>query len=162
ARVERAIPFLFTALALLGLASFGPEFGQRSELVTRFAYGLAYALYPLIVFAFVTKLRILPPTDRLRLRWLIAGCIPGLLLFIIDDSIEPTSMWQGVWEALKCHPPELCLNLGYMVNALVAISVAYGVVRQRVLPIAFLVNRGLVLGIVWTAVTMAIEAVLVL
>ena len=161
ATAERLLPVLFVALAGLGLASFGTQFGHPSELVTRVAYGLAYATYPLVVVAFVTKLRVLASADALRLRWAIAGCIPGLFFFILADSIESTSMWQWLWDRLQWTPPETWLNLAYMVNALVAVSVAYAVIRQRVLPIAFLVNRGLVLGIVWATVTMAVELLLV-
>jgi len=161
AGVERALPFLFAFLAGLGILSFGTEFGHRSELLTRIAYGTAYAVYPLVVVAFCTKLRVLSPADSLRLRWVIAGCIPGLLFFIIADSIESTSMWQRLWDTLNWSPPEIWLNVAYMVNALVAISVGYAVIRQRVLPIAFLINRGLVLGIVWATVTMAVEALLI-
>jgi hypothetical protein len=159
--VERLIPVIFIVLAGLGLLSFGTEFGDRSEMISRAAYGAAYAVYPLIVFAFITKLRVLSPADALRLRWVIAGCIPGLLFFIIADSIESTSMWQWLWDLRNWQPPEIWLNLCYMVNALVAISVAYSVIRQRVLPIAFLINRGLVLTIVWAIVTMAVEGLLV-
>ncbi len=162
AGVERALPALFVVLATLGLASFGTEAGRPSELLSRIAYASAYAVYPLVVVAFVTKLRVLSPADALRLRWVIAGCIPGLLFFIIADSIESTSMWQRLWDTLNWQPPESWLNLAYMVNALVAVSVGYAVIRQRVLPIAFLVNRGLVLGIVWATVTMGVEAVLVI
>lgn len=161
AYVERTLPYFFVVLAGLGILSFGTEFGQRSELVTRIAYGLAYAAYPLVAFAFATKLRVLSRPDALRLRWVIAGCIPGLLFFIIADSIESTSMWQRVWDTINWQPPEIWLNMAYMVNALVAISVAYAVVHERVLPIAFLINRGLVLGIVWVTVTMGVEALLV-
>ncbi len=162
APVERLLPFFFVVLAGLGMSSFGTEFGRHSETVSRVAYGLAYAVYPLVVFAFLTKLRVLSTTDRLRLRWVIAGCIPGLIFFIIADSIESTSMWQGLWDWLHWQPPEIWLNLAYMVNALVAVSVAYAVIRERVLPIAFLLNRGIVLGIVWVFVTMGVEALLIL
>ena len=161
AHVEAALPYLFVVLAGLGILSFGTEFGVRSETLTRVAYALAYAVYPLIVFAFVTKLRILPKTDRLRLRWVIAGCVPGLIFFIIADSIESTSMWQWLWDKLAWQPPEIWLNMAYMVNALVAVSVAYAVIHERVLPIAFLLNRGIVLSIVWVTVTMAVEALLI-
>jgi hypothetical protein len=161
AGVERALPALFVVLTALGLASFGTELGRPSELISRIAYASAYAVYPLVVVAFVTKLRVLSAADALRLRWVIAGCIPGLLFFIVADSIESTSMWQRLWDTLNWQPPESWLNLAYMVNALVAVSVGYAVIRQRVLPIAFLVNRGLVLGIVWATVTMGVEAVLV-
>lgn len=161
ARVEPFVPVLFGALVTLGLLSFGTEFGRRSEQFSRAAYGLAYAVYPLVAFAFMTKLRVLSRTDVLRLRWVIAGCIPGLFCFILADSIESTSMWQWLWDKLNWQPPEMWLNLAYMVNALVAISVAYAVIRQRVLPVAYLVNRGLALAIVWIAATMAVEGILV-
>ncbi len=161
APVERLIPLLFVILAVLGLMSFGAEFGLRSETISRAAYGTAFAVYPLIAFAFITKLRVLPPTDALRLRWVIAGCIPGLLFFIIADSIESTSMWQWLWDARHWQPPETWLNACYMVNALVAISVGYAVIRQRVLPIAFLINRGIALAIVWALVTMTVESLLI-
>jgi hypothetical protein len=49
APVERLLPLLFAVLAGLGLASFGTQFGHRTEFVTRVAYGLAYAVYPLVV-----------------------------------------------------------------------------------------------------------------
>jgi hypothetical protein len=161
ASVEKALPYLFVVLATVGLLSFGTEFGHRSELLTRFAYGAAYAVYPLVAFAFATKLHVLSKADRLRLWWVIWGCIPGLFFFIVADSIESTSMWQRLWDTMNWQPPEIWLNLAYMVNALVAISVAYAVIRERVLPIAFLINRGLVLSIVWVTVTMAVEALLI-
>jgi hypothetical protein len=161
ARVERLIPVLFVVLAGLGLMSFGTEFGHRSELLSRIAYGTAYAVYPLIAFAFITKLRVLSPPDALRLRWVIAGCVPGLLFFIFADSVESTSMWQWLWDAGWQPPSETWLNIFYMVNALVAISVGYAVIRQRVLPIAFLINRGLALTVVWTIVTMVVEGILI-
>jgi hypothetical protein len=162
ATVEKLVPVIFVVLATLGLLSFGTEFGVRSELISRIAYGAAYAVYPLVVFAFITKLRVLSPADALRLRWVIAGCIPGLFFFILVDSIESTSMWQWLWDRMNWSPPETWLNVGYMVNSLVAISIAYAVVRQRVLPIAFLLNRGLVLGIVWFILTACAELVLVI
>jgi hypothetical protein len=51
------------------------------------------------------------------------------------------------------------VNLAYLVNALVPISIGYAVLRQRVLPLAFIANRGLTLGIVGVIVAMSIEAV---
>jgi hypothetical protein len=162
ARVERFIPLIFIVLAGLGLASFGAEFGYKSELISRIAYGTAYAVYPLVAFAFFSKLRVLSAADRLRLRWVMAGCVPGLFFFILVDSIESTSMWQWLWDRCDCYPPETVLNLGYMVNALVAISIGYSVIRQRVLPIAYLLNRGIVLAIVWSVVAFGVELLLVL
>lgn len=158
---ERALPLLFIAFATLSLATFATAFGVQTELVSRFSYGLAYLLYPLVVFAFISKLRILPPIESRRLYAVIAGCIPGLLFFIIADSIESTSLWQDLWNDLNWQPPETWLNICYLMNGLVAISIGYAVLRQRVLPVAFLINRGIVLGIVWTCVAMAVEAVLV-
>jgi hypothetical protein len=162
ATVEKLVPVIFVVLAALGLSSFGAEIGIHSELASRLAYGAAYLVYPLVVYAFITKLRVLSPEDALRLRWVIAGCIPGLFFFILVDSIESTSMWQWLWDRLDWYPPETWLNLGYMVNSLVAISVGYAVIRQRVLPIAFLINRSLVLGTVGIVLTSAVEGLLVL
>jgi hypothetical protein len=159
--VERGLPILFVVLAGLGLSTFLNAFGVPTEPVSRVSYGLAYALYPFVVFAFLSKLRVLPPVESRRLYAVIAGCIPGLLFFIIADSIESTSWWQGAWDALHWQPPELWLNVCYLVNALVAVSIGYAVLRQRVLPIAFLLNRGIVLGAVWTFVAMLVEGVLV-
>lgn len=157
ASVEKFLPLLFCVLAALGIASYGAELGRGSEIVSRLAYATAYAIYPLVVVAFITKLRVLSPQDALRLRWVIAGCIPGLFFFILADSVESTSMWQWLWDALDWSPPESWLNLAYMVNSLVAVSVAYAVIRQRVLPIAFLINRGLVLGTVGIVIASTVE-----
>jgi hypothetical protein len=159
--VERMLPLLFAVLAISGVLMFATPFGIHTEGISRFAYGLAYALYPFVVFAFVTKLRVLPPTESLRLRTVIAGCIPGLLFFIIADSIESTSLWQGLWDRLGWQPPELWLNLCYLVNALVAVSVGYAVICRRVLSISFILNRGLVLSFVGIFVAMLVELILV-
>jgi hypothetical protein len=51
------------------------------------------------------------------------------------------------------------VDLAYLINALVPISIGYAVIRQRVLPLAFIANRGLTLGIVGVIVAMSIEAI---
>jgi hypothetical protein len=157
--VERLLPLLVIVLAGLTIVGSGAEFGRPSRALWLWAFWLEVALYPLVVAAFLTKLRILPPVDRQRLRLVIFGCIPGLFFFLLAESVDAMSLWEPLFDRLAWSPPEILLDCGYLVNALVPISIGYAVLRRHVLPINFIVNRGLTLGIVWVIVAMSVEAI---
>ncbi len=155
--VERALPLFVIILTGLTIAGSGAAFGRPNGALWLVTFWTKAAVYPLVVAAFLTKLRILPPAERERLRWVIFGCIPGLFFFLLAESVEVTSLWQPLFERIHWSPPETLLDVAYLVNALVPLCIGYAVIRQRVLPVDFIVNRGLTLGIVWAIVAMSME-----
>lgn len=158
--VARALPAFVVVLTGLTIAGAGAAFGRPNGFLWLVTFWAKTAVYPLVVAAFLTKLRILPPAERERLRWVVFGCIPGLFFFLLAESVDVTSLWQPLFERTGWSPPETSLDFAYLVNALVPVCIGYAVVRQRVLPVDFIVNRGLTLGIVWAIVTMSVEGLI--
>jgi hypothetical protein len=160
--VERCLPVFVIALTALALAGTGAEFGRPNRPLWLATFGLKAAVYPLVVAGFLSKLNILSAVDRQRLRLVLLGCIPGLFFYLIAESIDATSMWDPLFEQWHWQPPRGLIDVGYLANTLVPISIAYAVVRERVLPINAIVDRGVALGIVWVFVAMIAESCIAL
>ncbi len=158
APVQRALPLFVVVLTLLTIAGAGAEFGHPHHAIWIAALWIKLATYPLIVVALISKLRILTPAERLKLRTVIYGCIPGLLFYLLAESTEVTSLWQPLFDRIHWTPSEATLDAGYLVNALIPLSIGYAVMRRRVLPLNVIVNRGLTLGVIAVAIAMVFEA----
>jgi hypothetical protein len=100
-RVERTLPALVIALTLLALVGSGAAFGHPSLGAWHVSLWMKAAIYALVVAAFLAKLGELSPVDRLRLRWVIFGCIPGLFFFLLAESVDVATLWQPLWDRLQ-------------------------------------------------------------
>ncbi len=150
---EYVLPVLFVALAIPTAYSFWTAFGYQTEMVYRFSYALGLCVYGLVVLALVGTYLQHQRADRQRIKWVIFGCLIGLPTFIFADTNEATSFWDPFWSYLNAHwsvipttPPEWFLHLLYMVSVSVPLTIAYAVIRHRVIDVRFVVNRGLVLA----------------
>lgn len=151
--IERSLPFLAVYLLIIHFWSFGTVLGLHTEFVTSLAYISGYALDILIIFALVARLREEKPIERQRMQWVLFGCMIGLPAFIFADSNESTSLWDAVYNVFHIPVPnEAVLDYFYMVNAVVALAVAYAVLRHRVIDVRIVLRRALARSIVWVIV----------
>jgi hypothetical protein len=147
------IPYAFVVLSVLAIWSFFNNFGIGTELVYRISYAAGTLVYFFMVAILVDTYRKCNAIDRQRIKMVIAGCIIGLPFFLFADTNEATTLWDPMWVFLNQHwpaipidPPEWFLHTLYMVNAVLPISVAYAVIRHRVIAVRFFVNRGIVVA----------------
>lgn len=153
AACEYLLPVLFIALAVPSAYSFWTAFGYQTEMVYRFSYALGLCVYALVVLALIGTYLQHQLADRQRIKWVIFGCLIGLPTFLFADTNEATSFWDPFWNYVNAHwpaiptsPPEWFLHLLYMVSVSVPLTIAYAVIRHRVIDVRFVVNRGLVLA----------------
>lgn len=160
--IERGLPYLACYLLVLYIWSFGTVLGLRTEFVTSLAYLSGYAIDLLIIIALVARLREQKPIERQRMKWVLFGCMIGLPAFIFADSNEATSVWDAVYKTFHIPAPsEAVLDYFYMANAVVAIAVAYAVLRHRVIDVRIVLRRALARSIVWVIVGVGlIQAIL--
>ena len=161
--IYKLLPIFFIYQLVLQLASFGTILGMHTEAVTTFAYMSGYIFDLCVVVLLLTGLSHQSPIDRQRTRWVLWGCIIGLPAFIFADSNESTSVWDPVWHSLGWTPNETVLDCFYMVNAWLALAVAYAVLRHRVIDVRLILRRAAARVIIWLAVGIAlVECILMI
>ena len=87
--VERSLPVVALLLMLLLVVSYANLLGYRTEMLTRAGVisGLVVAMCGLGIF--LARRRELPPQDYQRLRWVIWGCLIGLLHLSLRMPVQP-------------------------------------------------------------------------
>jgi hypothetical protein len=146
--VIRGLAIASVALALLNLASgyapatdsviFIPQFSDVLISVNSIAATLCYAAAVLI---FILNYLRSDDMQRKRMQWVALGFALGsglLELLIISEGF------------MSITPPLWLLNLLQCFNILVPISVAYAILKHRVIDIRFFASRALVYGAITT------------
>ncbi len=130
---------LFVALTGLNVWSFRNfTAGEPTERVYDAYYYLVLATY-VAVFALFLRTYITQRMDRPRMRWVMLGALTGLLCFIFAEIYTQTSMLDN----LPTIPQWLWQTL-YAANVLFPLTVAYAILRHRVINIRLVLNRSVV------------------
>jgi len=130
---------LFVALTGLNVWSFRNfTAGESTERVYHAYYYLVLATY-LAIFAVFLRTYITRPEDRPRIRWVILGALSGLLCFIFAEVYTQTSMLDNLPTI-----PQWLWQMLYAANVLFPLTVAYAILRHRVINIRLILNRSVV------------------
>ncbi len=139
----RAMPWLFAALVIFGLCweyQWGWIGGPPGELFTRI-YVVIPALWSLMVmYLFVNTYMRARGEDRQRIRWIVVG-------FGINLVIQYVALFLGVYWPSE---PIWLAHVLALATIIVPLSVAYAVIKHRVIDVSFVVSRTLVFGVLTT------------
>jgi hypothetical protein len=143
--LQRALPALAGALAVLLALSFANLFGHPTEMITR-AGILSGFLVAGGAFAILLARRgEQSPADYQRLRWVIWGCLIGLPALVLADVGEGTSLLAGVLGGVS--PPEAVWGLLRLVGGVLCLFVFEAVRRPHVVNVAVPLRRVTILGL---------------
>jgi len=139
---ERLVPYLFLMFAILicypDVANL--FLGMRAERVQEVMLALQGAMLGLsIVITLDTYIRA-RAGDRERIRFVVLGLIVGILgtysgVLLLFSSVLPFA------------PPQWIGGLLLLLNITLPVTVAYAVIRHRVLDLSFVVSRAIIYGI---------------
>jgi hypothetical protein len=136
-------------LASLHAASFGALLGVPSETIASIAFAAGFGVYALVLVILVSRRRALPPRERQRMLWVIAGCAIGLPAFIAAEIGQSTSLYRNLVPVL--HTGQV-IGLLYLLNSALTFFVAQAVWRERVVSVAIPLRRGTILTLLTLAV----------
>ncbi len=132
----------FAVLVLWGLGTYrllGSEwFGWPAQNALRLIYFLAGTILLLALFALVDTYIRSEGTDRQRIRWVVLGF--GIV-FVARMLLIFTNFNLPYWFYASLS----------LVSIVVPLTVAYSVIKHRVIDVSFVVSRALVYGILTTA-----------
>ncbi|MBD5656871.1 MAG: hypothetical protein IAI50_17070 [Candidatus Eremiobacteraeota bacterium] len=140
ARIGRAVPAIFLALAALTLF---PDisnliFGMGAELENRALQIVFGTVFGLAVFVLIdTYLRRIDLDERERMRWVLCGFGIGLVVNYVGNTLLFSTL-------IPLDPPLWISNVLVLFNVLLPLTVAHAVVRHRVFDINFVIGRALV------------------
>ena len=139
----RTMPWLFGALVIFGFFFtywWGWIGGPPGEILTRVFVGYQ-ALWSLIVlYLFVDTYVRARGEDRQRIRWVVVGF--GLNLVIQFVNLFFGVYWPG--------EPIWLYHVLQLSSVIVPLTVAYAVIKHRVIDVSFVVSRTLVYGVLTT------------
>jgi hypothetical protein len=148
----RVTPWLFAALVIYGLFftyHWGWVGGPPGELLTR-VFVVIPAVWSLIVmYLFVDTYVRARGEDRQRIRWIVVGFGLNLVIQAISVFLSVYVPTEPIWFA----------HLMQLSTIIVPLTVAYAVIRHRVIDVSFVVSRTLVFGVL-TTLLVAIFSVL--
>jgi hypothetical protein len=143
--LERALPAVGCALAILLLAAYSPLVGYRSEIGMWAAVIAGFAIAALAVFILLERMRRLPPEDYQRLRWVIWGCMIGLPAFLFADLASTTTILDTRFGDFT--PADDFIGLLYLVNGILCLFVFQAIRSERVVSVAIPLRRVTILGL---------------
>jgi hypothetical protein len=139
----RTMPWVFAALFIFGLYftyHWGWIGGPPGELLTRIYVGTA-ALWSLtVMYLFVDTYLRARGEDRQRIRWVVVG-------FGFNLVLQFVSLFLGVYVPSE---PIWLAHLLQLSTVIVPLTVAYAVIKHRVIDVSFVVSRTLVYGVLTT------------
>lgn len=150
---------VFAVLFVSGLLSFcNFFFGWRTEAMYRVYYALTWIAYLLAVWFFVRNFRRLPG-QRARMRWIVAGGLIGLPLFLLADIYEATGLFRVLAPGLDrwIYQNDWVLNLMYAGNVFLPAAVIYTALHHEVMSVRFAVTRAVVLSGIFFACIAALH-----
>lgn len=136
---------LFVAMLLLPATRAGAQY-------VRIAYGVALlTILALNVVAVLYRHAASGGEDRARQQWVIAGTAVALGALIVDFVLRLVRIGDFSGSAL-----DVVLTVSVV---LIPISIAYAVLRHRVIDVRFVLNRALVFGLITTGSVLAFSLV---
>ena len=140
--LERTIPFIFVAFVIL---ITWPDFanlilGMQAETVQRLMLGLQGGVFGLSIASALRTYLHGKREDRPRMQWVVVGLCIGILGTYLGVVLLYSS-------ALPFNPPRWLQSALLSLNVCLPISVAYAVIRHRVLEVSFVVSRALIYGV---------------
>jgi hypothetical protein len=139
----RTMPWLFAALSIFGLYftyHWGWVGGPPGELFLRIYVAIPAVWSLVVMYLFVDTYIRARGEDRQRIRWVVVGF--GLNLVA-----------QFVFVFLSVYVPSEPIWLAHMLqlsSVIVPLTVAYAVIKHRVIDVSFVVSRTLVYGVLTT------------
>jgi len=143
--VERALPLVGLALALVLLASYGSVFGYPTEMVTRLSILVGFVVDGAALAILLARRRTQTPEDYQRVRWVIWGCLIGLPSFLLAELASTTTIFDTRWGDFT--PSEDIIGLLYLVNGVLCLFVFEALRRQRVVSVMIPLRRVTILGL---------------
>ena len=141
------MPWIFSVLTGLQLASFLNVFGIGTELITRISYIAGWSVDAAVLFYILPAVLLdQPPEEKARTKWLLTGCVIGLSSFIFADFNEATTM-------SPFNLSETTNQWLYFVNVITLAVVLYTVRHHRVVNVGFTLTRGIERVGMWAMVT---------
>jgi hypothetical protein len=132
--------FLVSAVLLLSVDVRPLIFAEPAETLKNITLGWESAIGLLVVAALLGTYSQASAQDRQRIRWVIVGFVIGVTAAIISATVGYSAHVSRSMVALS--------NWAHLFTTAVPITVAYAVVRHRVLDIRFAFSRALVYGII--------------
>jgi len=136
----RTMPWLLAALVIFGLVWFyqwGWVGGPPGELFSRVYIGIQVLWSLAVLYLFLDTYVRARGADRQRIRWVVVGF--GLNL-----------VFQFVYQFLTLYAPStpiLVFHILQLSTVIVPLTVAYAVIKHRVIDVSFVVSRTLVYGV---------------
>ncbi len=143
--VERALPLVGLALALVLLASYGSVFGYPTEMVTRLSILVGFVVDGAALAILLARRRTQTPEDYQRVRWVMWGCLIGLPSFLLAELASTTTIFDTRWGDFT--PSEDIIGLLYLVNGVLCLFVFEALRRQRVVSVMIPLRRVTILGL---------------
>ena len=143
--VERALPYVAAALALVLLASYGAVFGRPTEMVTRASILVGFVVAAAALAILLTRRRSQTPQNYQRVRWVIWGCLIGLPSFLLAELASTTTIFETRWGDFT--PSEDIIGLLYLVNGVLCLFVFEALRRSRVVNVTIPLRRVTILGL---------------
>ncbi len=136
----RTMPWLFAALVIYGLFFtywWGWVGGTPGELLTRIYVGIPALWSLMVMYLFVDTYVRARGEDRQRIRWVVVG-------FGLNLAIQSVSLFLTVYVPSE---PIWLAHVLQLSTVIVPLTVAYAVIKHRVIDVSFVVSRTLVYGI---------------
>lgn len=132
--------FLISAVLLLSVDVRPLIFGQPAETLKNVTLMWESTIGLLVVAALLNTYSHASAQDRQRIRWVIVGFVIGVTAAIISATVGYSPHVSRSMAALA--------NWAHLFTTAVPITVAYAVIRHRVLDIRFAISRAVVYGII--------------
>ncbi len=140
--LERATPYLFALFVFLlaypDLANL--VLGLPAEAVQRVMLTLQGAVFALSIFAALQTYLHGRRDDQPRIQWVVVGLCVGIVGTYLGSVLLFSS-------ELPFNPPRWLQSALLTLNVVLPISVAYAVIRHRVLEVSFVVSRALIYAV---------------
>lgn len=146
--VERALPFVAGAFAVLLIASYASLFGYPTEMLTRAGIiaGFAVALTAIVIL--LVRMPSQKPEDYQRLRWVLWGCLIGLPSFLLAELASETTFFDSL--GVHFTPTDDMIGLLYLVNGVLCLFVFEALTRDRVVSVWIPLRRVTILTLLLT------------
>jgi len=138
--VYRMVPFallVMCALSAYGNFTYG-WLGWPEQTLANLLFFMQVVATLVAIYAFVDTYARAQGSDRQRVRWVILGFGIALVAYITDSILESGSFG---------NPPYWLHGLLNLTSIVVPLTVAYAVVKHRVIDVSFVVSRALVYGV---------------
>jgi hypothetical protein len=137
--LERALPFIAFAFALLLVASYANVIGFRTEATTRIGILAGFPVAFLAIAILLMRRDTQTPEDYQRLRWVFWGCLIGLPAFLIAEFASETTIFDTAYGNFT--PSEAAIGLLFLVNGILCLFVFEAVRHHLVVNVTIPLRR---------------------